>query len=475
MGDALRIRIPAPNDKQKEFFRAKEKYIAYGGARGGGKSWAVRVQALRLGFRYAGIDLCIIRRTYPELEQNHIKPFLKLLPREAYKYNDSKKRLSLPNGSTITFRYCDSDKDLLHFQGAEWDCEFIDEATQFTEEQFKVLAACVRGVNEFPKHVYLTCNPGGVGHQWMRRLFIDRQFRDKEDGNEYKFIAAGVRDNKALMKEQPDYIRQLEALPPKLRSAWLDGSWDQFEGMFFEDFCPTPDITAAREAGCTDSAETLIETGRWVHVIKPYDMSSGEYAGWKIYRSYDFGFGAPFSCAWWAVDYDGRLYRIMEFYGWNGTANEGLKWAPDKQFEEIARIEREHPWLQGKRIQGVADPAIWNASYGESIAQTAAKYRVYFDKGDNNRIAGWMQVHYRLQFDEKGYPRMYIFDNCTQFIRTIPLMQYSRYQREDMDTNLEDHIADETRYMCMTRPISPVRTVERDTVWSDPLNQYKGG
>ena len=173
------------------------------------------------------------------------------------------------------------------------------------------------------------------------------------------------------------------------------------------------------------------------------------------------------------MDYEGVIYRILELYGCTRTPNEGLKWAPDRQFAEIARIEREHPWLAGRRITGVADPAIWDASRGESIADTAMRYGIYFTKGDNERIPGWMQMHYRFQFDENGYPRMYIFNNCKAFLRTIPLMMYSETHPEDLDTSLEDHVADETRYMCMSRPIKPIIPVEPKVIVSDPLDMFK--
>ena len=189
-------------------------------------------------------------------------------------------------------------------------------------------------------------------------------------------------------------------------------------------------------------------------------------------RSYDFGYAKPFSCAWWAIDYDGTLYRIMEYYGWNGTPNEGAKLTPDEQFREIARIEREHPWLAGRDITGVADPSIWDASRGESTADVAMKHGIYFSPGDNKRIPGWMQMHYRMQFDKNGYPRMYIFDNCKAFIRTIPLMMFSESKPEDLDTELEDHVADEARYTCMSRPIQPMKETEKKVVLSDPLNQF---
>lgn len=400
---------------------------------------------------------------------NHIN-ILRVELLDIARYNDKDKVLKFGNGSTINFAYCAKDGDLDRLQGVEYDVIFLDEATQLSDYQMKTIVACLRGVNNFPKRVYYTCNPGGQGHQYIKRVFIDRKFDNGEDPDEYTFIQSLVTDNKVLLESQPDYIKQLEALPPKLREAWLYGRWDIFEGQFFEDFRETPDLTMCHEAGISE--EEAKEQGRWTHVIKPFDLNTHDKRGWTIYRSYDFGYAKPFSCAWWAVDYDGTLYRIMELYGCTETPNEGVKWTPDKQFEEIAKVEREHPWLKGKQIHGVADPAIWDASRGESIADTAIKYGVYFTPGDHERIAGWMQCHYRLQFDENGYARMYVFSNCKGFIRTIPMMLYDEHKVEDLDTSMEDHIADEWRYMCMARPIEPLREVEQKTILSDPLNMF---
>ena len=400
---------------------------------------------------------------------NHIN-ILRVELLDIARYNDKDKVLKFGNGSTINFAYCAKDGDLDRLQGVEYDVIFLDEATQLPDYQMKTIVACLRGVNDFPKRVYYTCNPGGQGHQYIKRVFIDRKFDNGEDPDEYTFIQSLVTDNKVLLESQPDYIKQLEALPPKLREAWLYGRWDIFEGQFFEDFRETPDLTMCHEAGISE--EEAKEQGRWTHVIKPFDLNTHDKRGWTIYRSYDFGYAKPFSCAWWAIDYDGTLYRIMELYGCTETPNEGLKWTPDKQFEEIAKVEREHPWLKGKQIHGVADPAIWDASRGESIADTAIKYGVYFTPGDHERIAGWMQCHYRLQFDENGYARMYVFSNCKGFIRTIPMMLYDEHKVEDLDTSMEDHIADEWRYMCMARPIEPLREVEQKTILSDPLNMF---
>jgi hypothetical protein len=284
----------------------------------------------------------------------------------------------------------------------------------------------------------------------VKRLFIDRHYNDGENPDDYSFIQAGVKDNVALMASDPDYIKYLEALPPKLRKAWLDGDWDVYEGQFFEEFIDRPDMES------------------FTHVIEPFEIPDD----WKIYRSFDWGYAKPFSCGWWAVDHDGVVYRILELYGCTNTPNEGVKWIPDKVFDEIHRIETEHRWLRGKQIIGVADPAIWDAQTGESIADTAAKHQVWFKKGDHQRIPGWMQMHYRLAFDENGRSMMYIFKNCKAFIRTVPLLQYDEHRVEDIDTDGEDHVADETRYFLMTRPITPRRAAPKDEYYESPQHLF---
>ena len=468
MGELI---LKRPSEKQAMFLRDKHKHILFGGARGGGKSWCVRDKAKRLCLRYPGIKLLIVRRTYQELENNHIQPLRAELLGIA-RYVKTERMFYFPGGSTIRFGYCAADSDLDQYQGAEYDVIFLDEATQLKEDWIRKIVACVRGVNDFPKRIYYTCNPGGVSHSYFKRLFIDRVYEPGENPEDYSFIQSLVTDNKALMESQPDYLRQLEALPPKLRDAWLYGKWDIFQGQFFEELRLSPDIGLCEKAGITP--EEALRQRRFTHVIPPLDMNSGERRGWQICRSYDFGYNKPFSLGYWAVDYDGVLYRILELYGCTGTPDEGVKWPPEEQFRRIAQLEREHPWLKGRQIHhSVADPAIWDRSRGESIAETAAKYGIYFTPGDNHRIPGWMQVHYRLQFDEMGYPRMYIFDSCAAFIRTMPLMMYDSVKPEDLDTKLEDHCPDEVRYMCMSRPVAPLRQAEPMPAVRDPLRPIR--
>ena len=336
---------------------------------------------------------------------------------------------------------------------SEYDVWFADEAGQFQENWLTTIDACVRGANSFPKRTYYTLNPGGPSHGYFKRLFIDRRYTEDEYQEDYSFIQALVTDNVALMKSQPKYRRSLEKLAPKIRKAWLEGSWDIYEGQFFEDFYDKPDHYKDRQL---------------THVIDPFEIP----ASWKIYRSFDWGYNKPFSCGWWAVDYDGVVYRILELYGCTETPNEGVKWTPTQVFAEIHRIETEHRWLAGKRIIGIADPAIWDAETGESIADTAAKHQVFFTPGDNKRIPGWMQIHYRLAFDDNGFPQLYVFSNCKAFIRTIPLLQYDEHKPEDLDTDGEDHVADEARYFCMARPIKPQHEKIADTYKRSPMAMF---
>ena len=285
-------------------------------------------------------------------------------------------------------------------------------------------------------------------------MFIDKKYEDGENPDDYEFIQALVTDNDALMTNDPDYVKQLEMLPPKLREAWLHGSWDVFDGVFFEDFVDNPDG---------------YDTRKWTHVINPFEIP----AHWTIYRSYDYGYAKPFSVGYWAVDQNETVYRIAEIYGCTKTPNEGVKWDAHRQAIEMRQFEEGHPLLKGKHIQGIADPAIFAADGGESVADTMMKAGVYFYRGDNQRVNGWMQFHYRFAFSPEGIPRMYIFNTCKAFIRTIPLMQYSQTHTEDLDTTMEDHVADESRYFLMSRPVKPLVKEIEVPVGSDPLNLHE--
>lgn len=455
-----------PSPKQREVLTdTSHKYIAYGGARGGGKSWVVRTKAALMALRYPGIRIVIIRRTYPELQGNHINQMVEWLAGIA-KYNRQDKIMSFPNKSTIKFDYCSNDGDLMHFQGQEYDVVFIDEATNFTDHQLDVFLACVRGANLFPKRIYYTCNPGGPGHQYIKRLFVDRVYNGKEKPNEYVFYQALPQDNLALMAMQPDYIDQLERLPSKLRDAWLYGRWDVFEGQYFEDFVINPPNSVMEVTGLSE--ETLRSRHLWCHVIPKLETIPGE---WQIYRGFDWGYSRPFATVYLACDWDGRLIQFAEFYGCTGDPNEGVKWDADKVFKQMREFENTHPLLKGRAINGVADPSIWDKSRGVPISDMGIPYGILFTPGDNKRIPGWMQFHYRLAFDERGRSMYYVTENCKNTIRTIPLQMYDETHVEDLDSDMEDHLCDALRYVFMARPISAPRAEEKQEIHFDPLGR----
>lgn len=452
-----------PQPKQVAFMVRPEYEVLYGGAAGGGKSDALLAEALRQVHKrkYKGL---ILRKTFPELEEVIVRS-QDLYPRAVpgCKYNDNKHVWIFPSGARIYFGSMQHAKDRKRYQGQEYAFIGFDELTHFTWEEYSYMFSRNRCADlDVRCYIRSTTNPGGVGHGWVKERFIANKVPMQTylslltvNGVQYKktrcFVPATVYDNKALTEANPDYIASLAMLPEAELRALLGGDWESFQGQAFTEF---------------RDDRSHYQDRRWTHVIEPFEVP----AEWRILRSFDFGYSKPFSCAWWAVDTVGRLYRVAELYGCTGQPDVGVKWEPMKIFREIKRIEDEHRWLAGKKISGIADPAIWDESGGESIADMAEKCRVYFDKGDNKRLPGKMQLHYRLAFDSNGIPMMYSFNTCRAFNRTIPVLVYSQTNVEDIDTTCEDHAYDEARYMTMSCPIAPRKTVKKEIILDDPLN-----
>lgn len=447
-----------------------ENEALYGGAAGGGKSDTLVMEATRQVDipHYKGL---LLRKTYPQLTEL-IEKSLNYYPRAfpGAVYNDSKHTWRFPSGAKIIFGSMQYTKDKFNYQGKAYDFIGFDELTHFTYDEYIYMLSRNRPNGPGTRcYMRATANPGGIGHGFVKNRFVtaakpmttiwEPVAVELPDGTKLKkwmsrvFVPSSVFDNKKLLENDPNYLARLAALPKADRDALMYGNWDSFSGQFFEEWRDNPDHYADR---------------RYTHVIDPFEIPTG----WKIYRSFDWGYAKPFSCGWWAVDYDGVAYRILEYYGCTGTPNQGVRLNAQEVFQKIHKIECEHRWLKGKKITGVADPAIFTQDGGPSIYEAAEKCGVYFDPGDNQRIPGWMQMHYRFSFDENGYPMMYIFSNCTACIRTVPTLIYDLYQVEDLDTEGEDHVADEMRYFCMSRPIEPRLPKAADPYDLNPMKLF---
>lgn len=441
--------------------------VLYGGAAGGGKSRAAVMEALQLCLDYPKTVAYLFRKTYPELRDTLIAEARANVPDTIGKYNESKHTYTLVNGSEMRFRHCNSEKDMYIYQGAEIHWLFLDELTHFSKKVYDFLCTRLRAKVELgikPK-VRCSTNPGGVGHGWVKAMFIEGKepFKihkkrvysttlKKTQTKTIQYIPAYATDNPHITE---DYIFELENKPEALRKALLNGDWNVFEGQVFMEW--------------RNEAQHYTDQ-RYTHVIKQFKIPKE----WTRYMSFDFGYAKPFSVGWWALDPDGRAYRYDELYGCTNDPNTGVKWHPKKIAQAIREHEEAYEHDKGKGIIRIADPSIWDRSRGESVAEQMESEGIIFEPGDNKRIAGKMQIHYRLAFDDEGKPMMYIFTTCKHFIRTFPDLVYSQTNVEDVDTACEDHQYDETKYFCMAYPIGPRKHHVPEEPKFDPLSTDTG-
>ena len=430
----MNLNLGKPNEKQRLFLTDTHSVVGYGGARGGGKSWAVRTKATIMALSHGGIKQLIVRRTYPELTNNHILPLRSML-HGIVKYNDRDKRMVFRNGSSINFGYCASDADLLRYQGQEYDIIYIDEATQFTEYQISVIRACIRGVNSFPKRLYLTCNPGGVGHAYVKRIFIDREYLPGERAEDFSFTQALVTDNTALCREQPRYVEQLDALPENLRRAWRDGDWDACEGAYFPEF------------------------RREVHVCQPFKIPRE----WRRFRAFDYGLDC-FACLWIAVDSSGNAYVYREL----SEGGLGISQAAGKAVGLTEEDEAIYCTY--------APPDMWSRSQ-ESGKEKADLFRRGglngIVKSSNDREAGWLCIKELLRLNADGEARLRIFSNCRELIKNLPLLQIDEKRPTDCSTEPHEitHIPDALRYFAVSwaRPAELPKVQDFRQKWTSDM------
>lgn len=427
-----------PSERQREFFLSRARHTAYGGARGGGKSWAMRRKFILLALRYHGLNLLLLRRTLPELRENHLIP----MQRELYGfavYNSAERVFRFPNGSRIKLGYCDTLQDVYQYQGQEYAVIGLEEATHFTEEQMRFLTTCNRTTRkDFSPRMYYTCNPGNVGHAWVKRLFIDRLYAENENPNDYLFIPARIYDNKVLLDADPNYIRQLEALPEELRRAHLDGDWDVHAGQYFREF------------------------SRDRHVIEPFEIPSW----WRRFRSMDWGYNDPCCVLWHAVDGENRVYTYRELYVRETRAGEVASMVLELSRGESISYTVASPDMWQKRGAVLSGAGGFE---GETLAELFTSSGLSLTPADNSRVPGWNRVRDFLAVAPDGRPNWLCFSDCRNLIRQLPALQFDQHNREDAADG-DDHAPEALRYALMSRPHAGKQPIIRKAKAYDPLS-----
>lgn len=415
------------NAKQVQFLKSTALYCGYGGARGGGKSHAVRIDAVRGALKYPGIKILIVRRRYTDLQGNYVEPLNKILPSTIAEYNSQLHQYYFINGSTIKLGHFQSYGQAAdEYQGQEFDWIFMDEATQFTEQEFRLLGGCLRGVNNIPKKFRLTMNPGGVGHRWVKRLFIDRQFKtdcanpeENENPDDYEFIQALVTDNTALMKSNggKQYLAMLSSLPENIRNAHRYGDWDALGGNYFPEF-----QTAT-------------------HVCEPFAIPPS----WARYRAFDYGLDA-LAVLWFAIAPNGRVYMYREL------KKSGLI------VSDAAQEILSNTGVNEKIITTYAPDDIWSRQKdtGKTMAEVFLSNGVAIVKASRSRVQGWLQVKEFLAPMGDGKPKLMVFNTCQNFIDDIQSIQASDKDPNDCAVEPHDitHLPDACRYFCISRTMA---------------------
>ncbi len=422
-----------PNDgPQTEFLAAMEQEVFYGGARGGGKSYAMLVDPLRYCHKQHHRAL-LLRRSMPELRDlisHSQRLYTRAFP--GAKWREQEKEWRFPSGARIEFGYAENLTDVLRYQGQSYTWIGIDELPQYpTPDIYNFLRSSLRSVDpEVPVFIRATGNPGNVGSTWVKNMFVDPATPNTPFTMDIetpvgiksitrRFIPAKLQDNPYLMQTD-DYMIMLSSLPDIQKKQFLEGDWEAFEGSAFPEF------------------------NRAVHVIEPFEIPNN----WVRFRSADWGYSSPACCLWFAIDFDNYLYVYRELYTQKVTADIFARQVLQQEYGEYIKY-------------GVLDSSTWakRGDVGPSIAETmiqeGCKWRPS-DRSPRSRINGKLEVHKRLYVDpDIQYPGMFIFSNCTNLIRTLPLLPTDKNNPEDVDTHAEDHAYDALRYACMSRPLHP--------------------
>lgn len=420
--------------------------VFYGGARGGGKTESSIGDWLQHSSLYGENAIGIFfRRKLVQLAEV-IARTKQLFPKLGAKYNEQQKTWTMANGARLKFAYLEKDSDAEEYQGHNYTRIYIEELTNFpSPSPVDRLRATLRSGTGVPVGMRLTGNPGGPGHNWVKKRYIDpdpRGYRVITESTELEldgqkiivsldrvFIPSKIGDNQLLIRNDPTYVLRLKQSGSEaLVKAWLEGNWDIVDGAFFDEWSPK-------------------------HVLKEHEWLPRIPRTAQTFRAFDWGSAKPFSCGWYAISDGtwglphGALLKYHEWYGANGP-NKGLKMTADLVARGIKVRDND---LKRRISYGVADPAIYIRDGGPSIAESMAIEGITWRRADNKRKTGWEQMRMRLVGDGET-PMLYFLDCCEDSIRTIPTLQHDEGDPEDLDTEAEDHAADETRYACMSRP-----------------------
>lgn len=435
-----------PQRRQSRFISCPANEVLYGGARGGGKSFAALLDWLAHEKRWGKLAKGILfRRTMPELEDMMAKAEA-LFPAAGGVFKEQSKTWVFHSGAKIKFRYLEQDKHADRYQGHEYNWMCFEEAGNWSSSKaLDKLKACLRSAEGVKLRLVLTANPGGVGHNWLKARFIDPiapgKIQVMEGGWTRVYIPARVTDNPALLASDPGYIERIRdaAGSEEMVKAWLDGSWDIVAGGMLDDLW--------REK---------------THSLVPFEIPHS----WRIDRSFDWGSSKPYSVGFWAESDGtearlangetkawprGSIFRIGEIYGWNGKPNEGTRELAVEVARKIKAYQESVPW-GGRVVPGPADNAIHDAENGVCIADDMARLGVKWEKSDKSpgsRKTGWEAIRKYLKAGHKAPmedPGLFVFNTCRQFIRTVPTLPRDAKNPDDVDTHSEDHTADETRY-----------------------------
>ena len=396
--------------KQYAFTNSTADEVLYGGAAGGGKTYAQVIDAFLFALKYPGSRQIVFRKTLPELRRSVIMKCREIYPARVCEYKGAINQYVFVNNSVIEFGYLHHEGDVYRYQSAEYDVVRFDELTHFPEQTYLYMLSRVRGTNGYPKQMKSTGNPGNIGHMWVKKRFVDPGSGAFErEGRSFEFIRAGIDDNSFLVSLDDGYKKRLEQLPEKQRKILLDGDWDVLDGQFFSEFSEA------------------------VHVVKPFHVPGH----WLRFRSMDYGLDMCV-CLWWALDEHGSAYVYREF------AKSGLS------LSTAAKKVCEHTGEDEKILYTAASPDLWSrrqesGESGEFVMRSNGLTGL--SRANNDRVFGWRMVREYLQVGNGG-AALHIFECCRNLIFSLPQLVFSSHNAEDASIFPHEytHAPDALRY-----------------------------